>query len=199
MKITIARQCGSGGHRVAELLSQKLGMEIFDKKRFIEEAKQRKVYEENRNFLSEKPIDSFLYSIAMSYGVKNPRSRYIDFVKEMTEEKDCIIIGRCANYIYREDPDCISLYLHADKEIRSAHLQERDQISEKEALNHMQMVDEKRAAFHEQCTGTKWGQGEGYDLCIDTGKIGLDRLVDMVLYYMESRGLEIEEKNKEKE
>ena len=58
MKITIARQCGSGGHKVADILSEKLGMEIFDKKRFIEESKRRNVYDENANFLNEKPIDS---------------------------------------------------------------------------------------------------------------------------------------------
>lgn len=50
MKITIARQCGSGGHKVADILSEKLGMEIFDKKRFIEESKRRNVYDENANF-----------------------------------------------------------------------------------------------------------------------------------------------------
>ena len=81
MKITIARQCGSGGHEVAEALAEKLNLEIFDKKRFVEEAKKRNVYDENANFLNEKPIDSFLYSIAMSYGATNPRDRYIDFVK----------------------------------------------------------------------------------------------------------------------
>ena len=101
MKITIARQCGSGGHEVAEALAEKLNLEIFDKKRFVEEAKKRNVYDENANFLNEKPIDSFLYSIAMSYGATNPRDRYIDFVKELTEQENCIIIGRCANYIYR--------------------------------------------------------------------------------------------------
>ena len=73
MKITIARQCGSGGHKVADILSEKLGMEIFDKKRFIEESKRRNVYDENANFLNEKPIDSFLYSLIMSYGSKNRR------------------------------------------------------------------------------------------------------------------------------
>ena len=83
MKITIARQCGSGGHEVAEALAEKLNLEIFDKKRFVEEAKKRNVYDENANFLNEKPIDSFLYSIAMSYGATNPRDRYIDFVKEL--------------------------------------------------------------------------------------------------------------------
>ena len=94
MKITIARQCGSGGHEVAEALAEKLNLEIFDKKRFVEEAKKRNVYDENANFLNEKPIDSFLYSIAMSYGATNPRDRYIDFVKELTEQENCIIIGR---------------------------------------------------------------------------------------------------------
>ena len=86
MKITIARQCGSGGHEIAEALAEKLHLEIFDKKRFVEEAKKRNVYDENANFLNERPIDSFLYSIAMSYGATNPRDRYIDFVKELTDK-----------------------------------------------------------------------------------------------------------------
>lgn len=91
MKITIARQCGSGGHEIAEALAEKLHLEIFDKKRFVEEAKKRNVYDENANFLNERPIDSFLYSIAMSYGATNPRDRYIDFVKELTEQKIALL------------------------------------------------------------------------------------------------------------
>lgn len=133
MKITIARQCASGGHQAAELLSEQLGLEIFDKKRFVEEAKKRNVYDENANFLNEKPIDSFLYSIAMSYGTRNPSDRYINFVRDVTEQENCIIIGRCANRIYKDEKDCISVFLHADKNIRCKRLQERKQISEKEA------------------------------------------------------------------
>ena len=164
--------------------AEKLNLEIFDKKRFVEEAKKRNVYDENANFLNEKPIDSFLYSIAMSYGATNPRDRYIDFVKELTEQENCIIIGRCANYIYRDDKDCVSVYLHADREIRCERLQKRDQISEKEALKNIQEVDEKRAAFQEQCTSTKWGDGNEYDLCINTGIIGIEYAVEMILEYI---------------
>lgn len=184
MKITIARQCGSGGHEIAEALAEKLHLEIFDKKRFVEEAKKRNVYDENANFLNERPIDSFLYSIAMSYGATNPRDRYIDFVKELTEQENCIIIGRCANHIYRDDKDCVSVYLHADREIRCERLQKRDQISEKEALKNIQEVDEKRAAFQEQCTSTRWGDGNEYDLCINTGIIGIEYAVEMILEYI---------------
>ena len=146
--------------------------------------KRENVYDENANFLNERPIDSFLYSIAMSYGATNPRDRYIDFVKELTEQENCIIIGRCANYIYRDRKDCVSVYLHADREIRCERLQKRDQISEKEALKTIQEVDEKRAAFQEQCTSTRWGDGNEYDLCIDTGKIGIENAVEMILEYI---------------
>ena len=120
----------------------------------------------------------------MSYGATNPRDRYIDFVKELTEQENCIIIGRCANYIYRDDKDCVSVYLHADREIRCERLQKRDQISEKEALKNIQEVDEKHAAFQEQCTSTRWGDGNEYDLCIDTGKIGIENAVEMILEYI---------------
>ena len=146
--------------------------------------KRETCYDENANFLNEKPIDSFLYSIAMSYGATNPRDCYIDFVKELTEQENCIIIGRCANYIYRDDKDCVSVYLHADREIRCERLQKRDQISEKEALKTIREVDEKRAAFQEQCTSTRWGDGNEYDLCIDTGKIGIENAVEMILEYI---------------
>lgn len=186
MKITIARQCASGGHQAAELLSEQLGLEIFDKKRFVEEAKKRNVYDENANFLNEKPIDSFLYSIAMSYGTKNPSDRYINFVREVTEQENCIIIGRCANRIYKDEKDCISVFLHADKNIRCKRLQERKQISEKEALKEIEEVDGKRTAFQEQCTSSQWGDGKEYDLCIDTGKIGIEKAVELILQYIKS-------------
>ncbi len=187
MKITIARQCGSGGHKVADILSEKLGMEIFDKKRFIEESKRRNVYDENANFLNEKPIDSFLYSLIMSYGSKNPRERYIRFVKDVTEQESCIIIGRCANIIYKDDPDCVSVYLHADPDIRKKRIQEHDHVSEKEAAETLREVDEKRSAFQEQCTATRWGDGNEYDLCIDTGKIGIEKAAELILQYIEYR------------
>ena len=76
------------------------------------------------------------------------------------------------------------LFRSADREIRCERLQKRDQISEKEALKNIQEVDEKRTAFQEQCTSTRWGDGNEYDLCIDTGKIGIENAVEMILEYI---------------
>ena len=121
----------------------------------------------------------------MSYGSKNPRERYIRFVKDVTEQESCIIIGRCANIIYKDDPDCVSVYLHADPDIRKKRIQERDHVSEKEAAETLREVDEKRSAFQEQCTATRWGDGNEYDLCIDTGKIGIEKAAELILQYIE--------------
>ena len=91
---------------------------------------------------------------------------------------------KSANHIYRDDKDCVSVYLHADRAVRCERIQKRDQISEREALKMIQEVDEKRAAFQEQCTSTKWGDGNEYDLCINTGIIGIEYAVEMILEYI---------------
>ena len=162
-------------------------MEIFDKKRFIEESKRRNVYDENANFLNEKPIDSFLYSLVMSYGSKNPRERYIRFVKDVTEQESCIIIGRCANIIYKDDPDCVSVYLHADPDIRKKRIQERDHVSEKEAAETLREVDEKRSAFQEQCTATRQATVTSMTFVLIQGKSVSRKLNDLILQYIEYR------------
>lgn len=112
------------------------------------------------------------------------RSFVKNFERLQTEQENCIIIGRCANYIYRDRKDCVSVYLHADRAVRCERIQKRDQISEREALKMIQEVDEKRAAFQEQCTSTKWGDGNEYDLCINTGIIGIEYAVEMILEYI---------------
>ena len=157
MIITIARQCGCGGHEVARILANKLGMELFDKKKLLEEAKQLGQAEEHSNFFNEVPINSLLYGIAMGFGNTKPMDRSLKLVKAITENKDAIIIGRCANIIYKDSKDVTSVYLFADKEFRIKYLMERDGISEKEAEKYIKEVDEKRTSFHKYCTDTVWG------------------------------------------
>ena len=72
MIITIDRQCGCGGHRVGVLLAEKLGLELYDKKKLLEESKKIGKFEENSDFFDEKSVNSLLYSIAMNYGERNP-------------------------------------------------------------------------------------------------------------------------------
>ena len=197
--ITIARSYGSGGRTLGKLLAEELGINCYDREILRMASDDSGINEALFGQTDEKLKKSPLFRIARKNpykgGVIPPESA--DFVsddnlfnyqakviRELAEEESCIIIGRCANYIYRDDKDCVSVYLHADREIRCERLQKRDQISEKEALKNIQEVDEKRAAFQEQCTSTRWGDGNEYDLCIDTGKIGIENAVEMILEYI---------------
>lgn len=184
MIITIARQCGSGGHEIGKELAFRLGLELYDRKRLEKEAKKIGKFDENSDFFREKAVNSLLYSIAVSYGQSNPMERSFELIHELTLGKPAVIIGRCSGAVYEKDPDATTVFLHADKECRIKRVMERDGISEKEAARKIKEVDEKRASFHKFCTGKAWEDASQYQLTIDTGKIGISDAVDMIVDYI---------------
>ena len=188
MIITIARQCGCGGHEVARILANKLGMELFDKKKLLEEAKQLGQAEEHSNFFNEVPINSLLYGIAMGFGNTKPMDRSLKLVKAITENKDAIIIGRCANIIYKDSKDVTSVYTFlTDKEFRIKHLWKETEFQKKRTEKYIKEVDEKRTSFHKYCTDTVWGDAKEYQLCLDTGKIGFEKTAEFIMNYINAK------------
>ena len=79
MIITIARQCGSGGHEIGKELASRLGLELYDRKKLEEEAKKLGKLDENKEFFQEKAVNSLLYSIAVSYGESN-QERFMQMI-----------------------------------------------------------------------------------------------------------------------
>ena len=115
MIITIARQCGSGGHEIGKELASRLGLELYDRKKLEEEAKKLGKLDENKEFFQEKAVNSLLYSIAVSYGESNPMEKSFELIHELTQQKSAVIIGRCSGAIYANDPEATTVFLHADK------------------------------------------------------------------------------------
>ena len=105
MIITIARQCGSGGHEIGKELASRLGLELYDRKKLEEEAKKLGKLDENKEFFQEKAVNSLLYSIAVSYGESNPMEKSFELIRELTQQKPAVIIGRCSGAIYANDPE----------------------------------------------------------------------------------------------
>lgn len=187
MIITIARQCGSGGHEIGKELASRLGMELYDRKKLEKEARKLGKFDENKEFFQEKAVNSLLYSIAVSYGESNPMERSFQMLRELTQGKPAVIIGRCSGAIYEKDPDATTIFLHADKACRVKRVMERDGISEKEAARKIKEVDEKRSSFHKFCTGEAWEDASQYQLSIDTGKISISDAADMVVNYINAK------------
>lgn len=187
MIITIARQCGSGGHEIGKELASRLGLELYDRKKLEEEAKKLGKLDENKEFFQEKAVNSLLYSIAVSYGASNPMERSFELIRELTQQKSAVIIGRCSGAIYANDPDATTIFLHADKDCRIKHVMKRDGIDEKKAAKLIKEVDEKRASFHKFCTGKEWGDAGQYQLSIDTGKLDISDAADMIINYINAK------------
>lgn len=187
MIITIARQCGSGGHEIGKELASRLGLELYDRKRLEQEAKNIGKFEENKDFFREKAVNSLLYSIAVSYGESNPMNKSFELIRELTQGKQAVIIGRCSGAVYEEDPDATTIFLHADRKCRIRRVMERDKISEKEATRMVKEVDEKRASFHKFCTGKAWEDASQYQLSIDTGRVDISDAADMIVNYIHSK------------
>ena len=187
MIITIARQCGSGGHEIGKELTSRLGLELYDIKKLEEEAKKLGKLDENKEFFQEKAVNSLLYSIAVSYGASNPMERSFELIRELTQQKSAVIIGRCSGAIYANDPDATTIFLHADKDCRIKRVMKRDGIDEKKAAKLIKEVDEKRASFHKFCTGKEWGDAGQYQLSIDTGKLDISDAADMIINYINAK------------
>ena len=187
MIITIARQCGSGGHEIGKELASRLGLELYDRKKLEEEAKKLGKLDENKEFFQEKAVNSLLYSIAVSYGASNPMERSFELIRELTQQKSAVIIGRCSGAIYANDPDATTIFLHADKDCRIKRVMKRDGIDEKKAAKLIKEVDEKRASFHKFCTGKEWGDAGQYQLSIDTGKLDISDAADIIINYINAK------------
>ena len=187
MIIKIARQCGSGGHEIGKELTSRLGLELYDRKKLEEEAKKLGKLDENKEFFQEKAVNSLLYSIAVSYGASNPMERSFELIRELTQQKSAVIIGRCSGAIYANDPDATTIFLHADKDCRIKRVMKRDGIDEKKAAKLIKEVDEKRASFHKFCTGKEWGDAGQYQLSIDTGKLDISDAADMIINYINAK------------
>ena len=147
------------------------------------------VYKAFEEFFQEKAVNSLLYSIAVSYGESNPMEKSFELIRELTQQKSAVIIGRCSGAIYANDPEATTVFLHADKDCRIKRVMERDGINEKKAAKLIKEVDEKRASFHKFCTGKEWEDASLYQLSIDTGKLDISDAANMIINYINAKNI----------
>lgn len=184
MIITIARECGSGGHEIGEILSKKLNIALFDKKALIAKAKELDVFDQMESFFNEKPANSLLSAITQNEGLSEVSEKMFYLVRKITEEQSFIIIGRCSNVVFRNNPDVTTLFIHGeyqDKLERTMHVLN---LSEKSAKERMTEVDKKRMAFHKYCTGETWGDSRRYQLTINSSLIGSEAATNIILNFI---------------
>ena len=196
--ITIGRQYGSAGHSIGKILADDLGIKYYDKELLERAAKDSGLCQELFENHDEKPTNSFLYSLVMdsySFGYGStmmdmPLNQKVflaqfDTIKKIAERESCVIVGRCADYALSDNPDCINIFIHADMDKRVKIISQRANITESKARDLIQKQDKQRASYYNYYTSKKWGDSQSYHLTLDSGKLGIDGCIDMILKFRE--------------
>ena len=192
--ITISRQIGSGGAYIGQLLAKKLGISYVDREIIAQAAKEFSILEEDLESRDEKiPSfwNSFFQSSICSPDVYLPPQVFVPteeaifkvetkIIKGIAKDRSAIIIGRCGSHILRNNPNHMSIFLHAESDFRLKRIQELYKISKKDAVTMMEQSDDERARYHQLLTGKPWSDATQYDLCINTSKIGVNASVELI-------------------
>lgn len=198
--ISIGRQFGAGGRRVGQALAQRLAIPYYDKELILEAAKEfgfaPEFFEQNDEIsasFSGNVLQWMESLVTGGMGSKNYLSQDALFemqaeaIRKIAEEKSCVIVGRCSDYVLRDNPDCVSIFLHSSDEDRARRIQERSQLSYEEAIAKMRMQDKKRAAYYNFYSNKTWGDATTYNLSLDVSALGVENCVEMILCYLGKR------------
>ena len=200
--ITVARQFGSGGRDIAQSLANELGIKFYDKELISEAAKESGMSPEVFENIDEKATNSLLYSLSMGlYNFGNGFSAVGDLpvndklyiiqhkmIKKLAEEGPCVILGRCADYVLRDYPNVINIFINADIEYRKERAIKYHNVDKRRAEQIVNKTDKNRANYYSFYSGQKWGQAQNYELCINSGKMSQEDAVSLIKTYVELLG-----------
>lgn len=195
--ITIGRRCGSGGREIGKALAAKLQLPFYDKEIITNAAKESGLCDSFMENFEETPTASLLYSLVMNaqnggFYMGKPielvaYEAQINAVRSAAAKGPCIIVGRCADYILKDDYDVISVFITASPEYRAIRTAKLANITIKDAQAKNTRADKARSSYHNYHAETKWGASDSYELCINTEKLSIEAAADLIHSYIESR------------
>ena len=191
--ITVGRECGSGGRELGRRLSETLGIAYYDQEIISEIVKRTSLSKEYVQTIEEhRPVISFPIHIGRSfYPAIDPvfeqnmavYQEQAKVIEEMAAKSDCVIVGRCADYVLREQ-NPFRLFVYADMESKMKRCRakgpEDEKLTDRELKQKIQGIDKKRAKYYEFYTGNKWGDKLNFDLCINTTQTQIKEIVPAI-------------------
>lgn len=180
--VTIGREFGSGGKEIAQKLAERLGIKYYDKDLVTLAAKQRGISDDVVAD-AEENIPSIWDVNAVGLPIFQDRLFQIqsNIILEIAEqEAPCIIVGRCADYVLRDFPNVLNVFIHADKEFRIRRIMDTKSLAYPEAKASVKKTDKTRRAYYQFYTDRKWGAGTDYDILLSSSTLGVDTCVDIL-------------------
>ena len=181
--ITISREYGSGGRYIGRLVADKLGIKFYDKdlvNKLSEKTGLSTEYiednEQKRNIL-DSLNNGYYYNLTNSDELFVEES---DLIKELANNESCVIIGRCSDFILKDNKDVINIFVYSTMDNKINRAVERYGLNKKSAEKEIKKIDKLRSNHYKHYTGKTWGNSENYDLCINSDTFGVEKAADMI-------------------
>lgn len=197
--INIGRQFSSGGRYISKILCEEFGCSYFDKEILDLAAKESgfspdvfKKSDEKKSFVHtlfhlHAPMLSDDNFYNNKFSEESLFKFQCDAIQKAASQGNCLFIGRCADYVLRDEPNMVSIFLAADMKDRISRTMERYNMDEESARKTISKKDSTRASYYNYYTGKKWGAAESYDLCINTSIFGLDETAKFIADFIRKR------------
>jgi len=191
--ISLGRQFGSGGKQLGKRLAELLDIAYYDRELMDEMSKQSGLDVEYLERHDEQVPGLFDYALIGRYGTTRLFGNSQNFVmlsetiKKIAADKSCIIVGRTADYILRDNPNLIKIFVHAPYKYRLHRVANTMELSVEEADSLIQKKDKDRARFYDFFTDKTWGESASYDLSIDISKLGEEGSAQFLADYVRQR------------
>ena len=191
MIITIARQCGCGAIQLGQLLQQHYKIPLYTRKSLRAMAEEKGVLSQLDDFFEERPVDALTFAITSDYSDASVhlQDKTRNLICNLIGDRDCIIIGRCGNYIFRDNDDLVSVFLKGDVRARVKEIMCERGLTEAKARRFVENTDDCRLNYHRYYTGLQWGNAADYDLCIDNCRIEHVQTARLIIEYVSALGL----------
>jgi cytidylate kinase len=194
--ITVGREFGSGGRAIAKKIAEHFNIKCYDKEIIYLASKESGLHE---NFIAncdEKAISSLSFSGGNNFyfpggnmhnvQIKAYFSQF-DAIKTVAKQGPCVIVGRVADYVLKNEDNKISVFISADRQDRVSRVMEYENIPEKQAEKLVDKNDKNRAKYYNFFSNKKWGEAKTYDLCVNSSKLGIDKTAEFIINYIENR------------
>lgn len=192
--ITISREYGSGGRIIGKILSEELGFDFYDKEIVSLVAKESGFNKDYIDEVEEKKDSKFWdnpYMINTVFNFKDFNKSNIsnkdkiqiiqsDIIRNLTNNKPCIIIGRCADYVLNDREDVLNIFIYSNMEDKINRVINEYKVDEKDIENIIKNMDKSRANYYEMYTGQKWGNTKNYHMSLDSSKFGLRGCIEII-------------------
>ncbi len=186
--ITVGREHGSGGHYVAQLIAEKLGIKLYDKEIVEQTATAGGFTQELVSRMDEKPVNLLFSRRIGEYSnslEENVAQRTFDFIRERADSGESfVVVGRCAEQVLKGRSGLLRVFISGDRDDKISRIKETDGVSDEAAEELMRATDRRRKTYHNFYCDRKWGDSRGYDVLVNTSRLGIPATADALVYYI---------------